>query len=76
MTVVQTLAPLIKDAVGADGVLIQQFNGAAAGQTVFHLHVHIVPIKDGVPPKPHAGDMADQAELAATAEKIKKALPA
>jgi len=74
MAVVQKLAPQIKQAVGADGVLIQQFNGAAAGQTVFHLHVHIVPIKEGVPVKPHAGDMADQAELAATAEKIRKVL--
>jgi histidine triad (HIT) family protein len=74
MAVVQKLAPQIKEAVGADGVLIQQFNGAAAGQTVFHLHVHIVPIKEGVPVKPHAGQMADQAELAATAEKIRKQL--
>ena len=76
MAVVQKLAPQIKQAVGADGVLIQQFNGATAGQTVFHLHVHIVPIKEGVAVKPHAGDMADQAELAATAEKIRKVLSA
>ena len=61
MSVVQKLAPKIKEAVGADGVLIQQFNGQAAGQTVFHLHVHIVPIKEGVPVKPHAGQMEDQA---------------
>jgi len=74
MAVVQKLAPKIKDAVGADGVLIQQFNGAAAGQTVFHLHVHIVPVKEGVPLKPHTGQMADQAELTATAEKIRQAL--
>ena len=74
MAVVQKLAPKIKHAVGADGVLIQQFNGAAAGQTVFHLHVHIVPIKEGVPLKPHAGDMADPDDLAATAEKIRKVL--
>jgi histidine triad (HIT) family protein len=74
MAVVQKLAPKIKEAVGADGVLIQQFNGAVAGQTVFHLHIHIVPIKEGVPLKPHAGDMADQDELAATAEKIRKVL--
>ena len=74
MAVVQTLAPKIKHAVDADGVLIQQFNGAAAGQTVFHLHVHIVPIKEGVPVKPHAGDMADPDDLAATAEKIRKVL--
>lgn len=76
MAVVQTLAPKIEKAVGADGVLIQQFNGAAAGQTVFHLHVHIVPIKEGVPVKPHAGDMADPNDLKATAEKIRAVLAA
>jgi histidine triad (HIT) family protein len=74
MAAVQKLAPKIKEAVGADGVLIQQFNGSAAGQTVFHLHVHIVPIKQGVPVKPHAGQMEDQAKLAATAQKIRKKL--
>jgi len=74
MAVVQKLGPKIKDAVGADGVLLQQFNGAAAGQTVFHLHVHIVPVKQGVPLRPHTAQMADHAELASTAEKIKKQL--
>ena len=74
MAVVQKLAPKIKDAVGAEGVLIQQFNGAAAGQTVFHLHVHILPRKSGEALKPHAGKMADPAALAATAEKIRKKL--
>ncbi|MGZ5915802.1 MAG: HIT family protein [Methyloceanibacter sp.] len=74
MGVVQKFAPKIRDAVGAQGVLIQQFNGAVAGQTVFHLHVHIVPVKEGVPLKPHTGQMADQRDLAATAEKIRKTL--
>jgi histidine triad (HIT) family protein len=74
MAVVQKLAPQIKDAIGADGVLIAQFNGAAAGQTVFHLHVHIIPRKQGTELKPHAGIIADQATLTATAEKIRKAL--
>jgi histidine triad (HIT) family protein len=74
MAVVQKLAPQIKDAMGAEGVLIQQFNGAAAGQTVFHLHVHIIPRKEGEALKPHAGKMGDQAALAATAEKIRKKL--
>ena len=76
MAVVQKLAPKIKDAMGAEGVLVQQFNGTAAGQTVFHLHVHIIPRKEGEALKPHAGRMEDQAKLAATAEKIRKALEA
>jgi histidine triad (HIT) family protein len=58
VAVVQALAPQIKQAVDADGVLIQQFNGSA------------------VPLKRHAGVMADQSELAATAEKIRKKLAA
>jgi histidine triad (HIT) family protein len=76
MAVVQKLAPKIEEAMSADGVLIQQFNGAAAGQTVFHLHVHIIPRKEGEALKPHAGKMGDQAKLAATAEKIRKTLSA
>ena len=72
MAVVQKLAPKIRDAIGADGVLIQQFNGAAAGQTVFHVHVHIIPRKEGEALKPHAGKMADQAALATIAEKIRR----
>ena len=74
MAVVQKLAPKIKAATGADGVLIQQFNGSAAGQTVFHLHVHIIPRREGEPLKPHAGIMEDQSKLAATAEKIREKL--
>jgi histidine triad (HIT) family protein len=76
MAVVQKLAPRIKDAMGAEGVLIQQFNGAAAGQTVFHLHVHIIPRKEGETLKPHAGKMEDQAKLSAAAEKIRRKLTA
>src|SRR6476620_4371310 len=57
MAVVQKLAPKIQDVIGADGMLVQQFNGTAAGQTVFHLHVHIIPRKEGEALKPHAGKM-------------------
>jgi histidine triad (HIT) family protein len=74
MAVVQKLAPKIKQAMGAEGVLIQQFNGEAAGQTVFHLHVHILPRKVGETLKPHAGKIEDHAKLAAMADKIRKAL--
>jgi histidine triad (HIT) family protein len=48
-----------------------QFNGAPAGQTVYHLHVHIIPRWDGVPLGRHAGGaMADIDELKALAEQI------
>ena len=74
MGTVQKLAPLIRDAMGADGYRIAQFNGAAAGQTVFHLHFHIIPMYAGVPLRPHTGKMADPAVLKAHAEAIRAAL--
>ena len=74
MPVVQKLANAIKKAFNADGVHIQQFNEAAAGQTVFHLHFHVIPRHDGVAVKPHTGEMEDQDVLVANAEKIRAAL--
>ena len=76
MKVVQKLAPKIKEAVGAEGVLIQQFNGAAAGQTVFHLHVHIIPRKTGVPMKPPASAKEKPEVLAEQAKKLAAAIAA
>jgi histidine triad (HIT) family protein len=35
-------------AFGAEGIIIQQFSEAASGQVVFHLHMHVMPIKSGV----------------------------
>ena len=72
--VVQKLANAAKDAFDADGVYVAQFNEPAAGQTVFHLHFHVIPRHEGVPLKPHAGGMADVEMLKAHAEKIKAAL--
>jgi histidine triad (HIT) family protein len=74
LAVVQKIAPKISEAVAADGVLIAQYNGAAAGQTVFHLHVHIIPRKAGTELKPHSGKMEDQNQLMATADKIRAKL--
>ena len=54
---VQIVGNAVKLAFDADGITIMQFNGEAAGQTVFHLHVHILPRKIGVPLKPHTGTM-------------------
>ncbi len=74
MAAVRHLAPAIVRAVDGDGFMIQQFNGAAAGQTVFHLHMHIVPRIEGVPLRHHATHPEDDAKLAAVAEKIRAAL--
>ena len=74
MPVVQKLANAAKDAFDADGVYVAQFNEPAAGQTVFHLHFHVIPRHEGQPLKPHAGGMADVEMLKAQAEKIKAAL--
>ena len=71
---VQKIARAVKKGMGADGIVITQFNEAAAGQTVFHLHVHVIPRWEGVPLRKHSGQMADYALLKEHAEKIKAAL--
>lgn len=68
------IAIAAKKAFGADGVSVQQFNEHAGGQVVFHLHVHVIPRFEGVALKPPGGPIADGAELAANAEKIRAAL--
>ena len=74
MTTVQKIARAVKKAYEADGVLIQQFNEPAAGQVIFHTHVHVLPRFEGAPLKPHTGEMADNDALAESAEKIRAAL--
>ena len=76
MASVQKVANAVRQAFGAEGILIQQFNEGAAGQTVFHLHVHILPRTAGVPLRPHSGKMADNQLLARHAEMIRAALEA
>jgi histidine triad (HIT) family protein len=74
MAVVQKIARAVKQAFKADGVTVIQFNEPAAGQTVFHLHFHVIPRFDGVPLRPHSGKMEEAAVLQANAEKIRAAL--
>jgi histidine triad (HIT) family protein len=71
---VQKVANAVKDAFDADGIYVAQFNEAPAGQSVFHLHFHVIPRHEGVALKPHAGKMEDGAVLAANAQKIIEAL--
>jgi histidine triad (HIT) family protein len=74
LPVVQKLANAAQEAFDADGVYVAQFNEAAAGQTVFHLHFHVIPRHDGLPLKPHTGGMENIEVLKANADKIKAAL--
>lgn len=76
MPLVQKMARAVKAAFAADGVVVMQFNEAAAGQTVFHLHIHVIPRHEGVPLRAHARGMEAPEVLAANAAKIKAALAA
>ena len=67
---VQMVARAVRGALQPDGLTIMQFNGAAGGQTVYHLHFHIIPRWDGQALQSHGGGMADTAELARLAEQI------
>ncbi|WP_224702476.1 HIT family protein [Devosia aquimaris] len=74
MPLVQRIANALKAATGADGIRLAQFNEAPAGQTVFHLHFHLIPVYEGMALAPHAGGKADDAELAELAKAIAAAL--
>ena len=74
LPVVQKIAIAAKKAFDADGITVMQFNEPAGGQTVFHLHTHVIPRHDGVALRPHTGKTEDGAVLTANAEKLRQAL--
>ena len=68
---VQRLARAARAALKPDGLVVTQFNGALAGQTVFHLHFHIIPRYEHAPLRGHAeGAPAETEALAALAHAI------
>jgi histidine triad (HIT) family protein len=70
----QRVARAVKKAFDAPGILIAQLNGPAAGQSVFHIHFHVVPRHEGFDLRLHARDMADPAVLAGHAARVRAAL--
>jgi histidine triad (HIT) family protein len=70
----QRVARAVKKAFDPPGLMIAQLNGRGAGQSVFHLHFHVVPRYSGKALDMHAGPMADPQRLAAHAERIRAAL--
>jgi histidine triad (HIT) family protein len=74
LSTAKLVARAVKEAFRADGIMLNQFNGTAAGQTVFYFHIHIVPRYEGVPLRAHTGDMEDPEILEGQAAKIRAML--
>jgi histidine triad (HIT) family protein len=74
MATTQKVARAIDAALQPDGIILTQFNGAAAGQSVFHVHFHIIPRRSGNVLAPHARGMVDAKILEPVAAKIRSKL--
>jgi histidine triad (HIT) family protein len=70
----QKIARAVKAGMAAEGITLMQFNGAAAGQTVPHIHFHILPRWEGVALRRHGGGMENADKLKGFADRIQAAL--
>ena len=76
MATVQKVAQALVDELQPAGVQVAQFNGAPAGQTVFHIHMHVIPRFEGEGLGIHAANKADPAELEKLQARLSKRLQA
>ena len=74
MKIAQRVAKVSVDVFGADGITLQQFSESAGGQVVFHLHVHVIPRKEGIAMKPPASVKEAPDVLKEQASKLAAAL--
>ena len=72
--VAQKIAKAAMSVFSADGLTSSSSTSRPAGKTVFHLHVHVIPRKDGVPLRPHGSYKEEPAVLAEQAAKLAAAL--
>jgi histidine triad (HIT) family protein len=73
ITKVKMIAKAVKTAMTSDGITVFQLNGAAVGQTVDHIHFHVLPASI-LNSSPHASVSSQQEHLVQIAERIKSAL--
>jgi histidine triad (HIT) family protein len=74
MATVQRVAKAVDAGLAPDGILLKQYNRAPAGQSIFHVHFHVLPRWEGVELAPHGKAMVDAARLEPVAAKIRAAL--
>jgi histidine triad (HIT) family protein len=74
MATVQKVAKAVDKALVPDGILLKQYNRASAGQSIFHVHFHVLPRWEGVALAPHGKVMVEAARLEPVAAKIRAAL--
>ena len=74
MATTQKIAKAVKKGLNAPGIMLAMLNGAPAGQSVFHVHFHVIPRAHGVDLGLHARSMADPKSLEPIAAKIRAAL--
>ena len=68
------IAKAIKQTLSPSGVIVTQLNGSTAGQTVFHYHMHVIPVYDKAPFQPHPSSVEESKTLSLVAKTIKEGL--